>query len=81
MSRLSSGTGGFTSAFDVWVDAPVRYLIDRFCKDFNKSAPSRSMHAEETLVEFEWFRDVRDLQNYIEHAVVLCETREVKPTT
>lgn len=39
------------------------------------------MHAEETLVEFEWFRDVRDLQNYIEHAVVLCETREVKPTT
>jgi len=59
----------------------VHYLIDRFCQDFNKLAPSRSMHAEETLVKFEWFGDVKDLQNYIEHAVVLCETREVQPTT
>ncbi len=58
--------------------ASARYLTDRLCKDLNKSVLSRSMHAKETLVEFEWFGNVRGLQHYIEHAVVSCETREVQ---
>ena len=41
--------------------ASARYLTDRLCKDLNKSVLSRSMHAKETLVEFEWFGNVRGL--------------------
>ena len=60
-------------------DVPIlaHYFIDRFCKDLDKPALRLSLHAEETLSVYPWPGNVLELQNCIERAVILCETREI----
>ncbi len=54
------------------LDIPLitRFLIDRFCTQFNRDSLSISDNAMTMLCEYQWPGNVRELRNIIENAIV-----------
>jgi formate hydrogenlyase transcriptional activator len=52
----------------------VEYFVGRFAKGAGKNIRHISKHALEQLKDYHWPGNIRELQNVVERAVVLCET-------
>jgi formate hydrogenlyase transcriptional activator len=52
----------------------VEYLVGRFAKESGKSVRHISKDTLEQLKGYDWPGNIRELQNVIERAVILCET-------
>lgn len=57
----------------------VRHFIDKFNNKFNKKIVNCDSKALKILSDFDWPGDVRELQNSIERAVLLCKEDTLKP--
>jgi PAS domain S-box-containing protein len=55
----------------------VEYFIDRFAKKAGKNIRSIEKRALELLESYSWPGNIRELQNVIERAVIVCETETV----
>lgn len=55
------------------IPALVSHLLDRFARETGKKVPVLSPEAEALLLGHAWEGNVRELQNVIERAVILCE--------
>jgi formate hydrogenlyase transcriptional activator len=51
----------------------VEHLVERFAKKIGKSFSTVRMGTMETLQSYSWPGNIRELQNVIERAVILCE--------
>jgi transcriptional regulator with PAS, ATPase and Fis domain len=49
------------------------YFLDRFCMETGKKVPGISREARQILLHHHWDGNVRELQNVIERAVILCK--------
>lgn len=62
-----------------------RHFLKRFSTKMGKSPVSLSKEAEKLLVAHKWEGNIRELQNVIERAVILCKTNVITsdhlPTT
>jgi formate hydrogenlyase transcriptional activator len=52
----------------------VEYFVGRFAKEASKNIRHIGMHTVELLQEYNWPGNIRELQNVVERAVILCET-------
>jgi PAS domain S-box-containing protein len=52
----------------------VEYFVDRFARKAGKSIRSIEKRALELLESYSWPGNIRELQNVIERAVIVCET-------
>jgi PAS domain S-box-containing protein len=52
----------------------VEYFVDRFAKNAGKNIRSIEKRALELLESYSWPGNIRELQNVIERAVIVCET-------
>ena len=52
----------------------VEYFVDRFAKKAGKNIRSIEKRALELLESYSWLGNIRELQNVIERAVIVCET-------
>jgi len=52
----------------------VEYFVDRFAKKAGKNIRSIEKRALELLESYSWPGNIRELQNVIERAVIVCET-------
>jgi len=61
-------------------DVPVlaQHFLERFSKQFGKSARRFSRLALQALEEYNWPGNVRELENVIQRAVVLAEGRTIE---
>lgn len=53
-------------------------FIQRFANQYNKTIDGISDEAKETLIDCKWGGNIRELQNCIEKAVVLCESKTLQ---
>jgi DNA-binding NtrC family response regulator len=62
-------------------DVPIlaRHFVDRFCRDLNKNPLALSPAALEEFRLYPWPGNIRELQNCIERAVILCEGDTIHP--
>jgi formate hydrogenlyase transcriptional activator len=51
----------------------VEYFVDRFAKGADKSIRHIGKHTLERLKNYRWAGNIRELQNVVERAVILCE--------
>ncbi len=54
-------------------------FIERYCKKYNKSGLLLAMETAEKLKAHSWEGNIRELQNTIEKAVIMCEGNIIKP--
>ena len=59
----------------------ANYFLQKYAKKFNKNVQSISKRAGNILNHYTWPGNVRELQNIIERAVVLCNGKEIKPSS
>jgi formate hydrogenlyase transcriptional activator len=52
----------------------VEYFVGRFAKETGKNIRHIGKHTLEQLENYHWPGNIRELQNVVERAVVLCET-------
>ena len=52
----------------------VEYFVGRFAKDAGKNIRHIGKHTLEQLQAYNWPGNIRELQNVVERAVILCET-------
>ena len=52
----------------------VEYFVGRFAKDAGKNIRHISKHTLDQLQAYNWPGNIRELQNVVERAVILCET-------
>ena len=52
----------------------VEYFVGRFAKETGKNIRHIRKHTLEQLESYHWPGNIRELQNVVERAVVLCET-------
>jgi len=52
----------------------VEYFVGRFAKDTGKNIRHIGKHTLEQLQAYHWPGNIRELQNVVERAVILCET-------
>lgn len=57
----------------------ARCFMDTFVKSMDKKITSFNHKAADLLLTYEWPGNIRELQNAIEHAVVLSRTSHIKP--
>ena len=57
----------------------ARYFAFRFSSKFRKPVVSISPEAQECLIRYEWPGNTRELENAIEHAVVLMSGDTIRP--
>jgi len=62
-------------------DIPIlaRHFLRIFTSQMNKSIERISDDAMKVLINYDWSGNVRELENAIERAVVVCRTNEIKP--
>jgi formate hydrogenlyase transcriptional activator len=51
----------------------VRYFVDKFAKSMNRKITRIPESVMDTLVRYAWPGNIRELQNFIERAVILTE--------
>lgn len=54
-------------------------FIEHYCKKYNKSGLLLAMETAEKLKAHSWEGNIRELQNTIEKAVIMCEDNIIKP--
>lgn len=59
----------------------VRHFTDKYATKFNKHIDTIPGSAMESLSRYSWPGNIRELQNFIERAVVLSQGRELEPPT
>jgi len=57
----------------------AEFFLGRFSKKYNKPVIKISHQALDKLMNYSWPGNIRELQNTIEKAVILCETAVIKP--
>lgn len=57
----------------------AEFFLGRFSKKYNKPVIKINHHALDKLMNYSWPGNIRELQNTIEKAVILCETAVIKP--
>jgi DNA-binding NtrC family response regulator len=57
----------------------VDYFINRYCLEMKTSLKSISNEALEMLVSYNWKGNVRELENAIERAIILCDGDVIAP--
>jgi len=57
----------------------ARHFVERFCRDLNKPTLKLAPAAVEELCGYAWPGNIRELQNCIERAVILCEGDTIHP--
>jgi len=57
----------------------TRYFLERFCAEMGKPVPQIPPETEKVLLEYSWQGNVRELQNYIERAVILLRGDTLTP--
>lgn len=57
----------------------VEYFINKYCLEMKTSVKSISKEALEMLVSYHWKGNVRELENAIERAVILCDGDVITP--
>jgi DNA-binding NtrC family response regulator len=62
-------------------DVPTlaRHFVDRFCRDQKKPVLQIAPAALEALMAYPWPGNIRELQNCLERAVILCESDTIQP--
>ncbi len=62
-------------------DIPLlaNYFINKYAKSMNKPIPTVSSEAMKLLLNFNWPGNIRQLENAIERAIVLCEDNIIRP--
>jgi PAS domain S-box-containing protein len=72
--RLNVVAVSFPPLRDRKSDIPelVKHFLDKYIHDMNKKISGISKEAEEVLIRYNWPGNVRQLENSIERAVVLC---------
>lgn len=72
--RLNVVAVSFPPLRDRKSDIPelVKHFLDKYTHDMNKKISGISKEAEEVLIRYNWPGNVRQLENCIERAVVLC---------
>jgi len=56
----------------------VRYFVQKFSRRLNKSVAYVPAEAMDALVEYSWPGNIRELENFIERAVLLSPARELR---
>jgi transcriptional regulator with GAF, ATPase, and Fis domain len=66
---------------DRTTDVPTlaRHFVDRFCRDQKKPVLQIAPAALEALMAYPWPGNIRELQNCLERAVILCESDTIQP--
>ena len=74
-NNLFSGLSVFPPIRERINDVPLltRFFIERFCRDLKKAPLVFSPAAEKRFAEYSWSGNVRELQNYVERAVTMCD--------
>jgi len=57
----------------------VEYFINKYCLEINTPLKSISKDALELLMNYRWKGNVRELENAIERAVILCDGESITP--
>ncbi len=57
----------------------AEFFLGRFSKKYNKPVIKINHQALDKLMNYSWPGNIRELQNTIEKAVILCETAVIKP--
>jgi len=57
----------------------VEYFISRYCLEIKTSLKSISKEALDKLVNYHWKGNVRELENTIERAIILCDGDTITP--
>lgn len=57
----------------------AEFFLRNYSRKYNKPELKISQHALEKLMSYSWPGNIRELQNTMEKAVILCETNVVKP--
>lgn len=72
--RLNVVAVSFPPLRDRKSDIPelVKHFLDKYTHDMNKKISGISKDAEEVLIRYNWPGNVRQLENCVERAVVLC---------
>ena len=62
-------------------DVPVlvRYFVDKYAKAMNRKIESIPQAVMEALIRYAWPGNIRELQNFMERAVILSETAVLQP--
>ncbi|MCK5125732.1 MAG: sigma-54-dependent Fis family transcriptional regulator [candidate division Zixibacteria bacterium] len=61
------------------ISALADHFIQRYCRDMSKKRKSLSKDALELMEKYHWPGNVRELENTIERAIILCESKKIKP--
>src|SRR5579864_8539758 len=56
----------------------VRYFVQKFSRRLNKSVAYVTAEAMDALVEYSWPGNIRELENFIERAVLLSPAKELR---
>jgi DNA-binding NtrC family response regulator len=57
----------------------VNFFLERFCVEMGKPVPRLAPEAERALLNYTWLGNVRELQNYVERAVILLRDTVFTP--
>jgi len=57
----------------------VRFFLERFCAEMGKQIPRIAPEAEKALLNYSWLGNVRELQNYVERAIILMRDNTLLP--
>jgi DNA-binding NtrC family response regulator len=57
----------------------AKFFLARFCAEMGKKVPEIAPDAERTLLNYPWSGNVREVQNYIERAVILLRGETLTP--
>ena len=57
----------------------VRYFVDKYAKAMNRKIERIPVSAMDAIVRYSWPGNIRELQNFMERAVILSEGQVVRP--
>ncbi|GBD99001.1 transcriptional regulatory protein ZraR [bacterium BMS3Abin07] len=57
----------------------VEFFLDKYCAELNRKKKTVSKKAMDIIIAYSWKGNVRELENAIERAIILCDGREILP--
>ncbi len=57
----------------------IAYMVRRLCLAMGKPVPTISQEAMETLLKYDYPGNVRELENILEHALIICREKRMRP--